>query len=173
MQKLPVLSLCLVFLLIIFSIFEQDIIFLSITISSLTFLSFLMVKKWLSSGILFLILLVSIFYSIGSVFNLYLSEFEYDGFLHFYTGFTVSYLFGSLIKKARTGILKRNKFIPFLSIILFGLSISIIWEIFEIFAGKFFPEYVIGELTDTLSDLIFDTLGILFAAIFLVFKKLF
>lgn len=103
--------------------------------------------------------------------DLFVSNLEYDGFLHFYAGFTVSYLFGSLIKKIRIKVFRKDKFILFLIFVLFGLSISIFWEFFELFAGKYFPEYVIGELTDTLSDLIFDSLGILLASILIIFKK--
>ena len=119
--------------------------------------------------ILFLMLLVSIIYSIGSIFDLFVSDLEYDGFLHFYSGFILAYLFGSLIKQ-RIKVLSKNKFILCLTIIFFGLGVSIIWEIFEFYAGKFLPEYIIGDLTDIFSDLTFDSLGILLATVF-IFKK--
>lgn len=128
-----------------------------------------MIKNWLSSEILLLVLMVSIFYSFGSLFNLFDSNLEYDSFLHFYTGFAVSYIFGDLIKKGIDSFGKSG-FILILAIILFGLTISIYWEIFEVIVENFLPEFITGTIADTLSDLIFDSLGIILAAIFIFGK---
>src|SRR3989344_3205027 len=171
MQKLPILALLVLCLLSVYSISEQDIIFFTVSISSLSLLIILIIKKSLTTGLLFLMLLVSIFYLIGHIFNLFGADIEYDGFLHFYSGFTISYLFGNSIKKIWSKAFIKQRLALIFIVILFGITVSISWEIFELIVYKFLPEYVIGELTDTISDLIFDSLGILLATILVIFKN--
>src|SRR3989344_2128836 len=142
MQKLPILALLVLCLLSVYSISEQDIIFFTVSISSLSLLILLIIKKSLTTGLLFLMLLVSI-----------------------------SYLFGNSIKKIWSKAFIKQRLALIFIVILFGITVSISWEIFELIVYKFLPEYVIGELTDTISDLIFDSLGILLATILVIFKN--
>lgn len=164
------ISSIILFSLLIYSLFQNDIVFVTITSTFLIILVILSYKKWLNPEFFLLLPLVPIIYFIGSILDLFIEDLEYDGLLHFYASFTITYLFGSLRKKMPVINLKKENLIFYLLIIIFGITTGIFWEIFEAWADKFFPEYLKGGIEDVFSDLIFDILGIILSVLF-IFKE--
>ena len=143
-----------------YALVDRDLIFIvTASVIILTHL-FLSSQKQLKPIFKLLFPAIILIYFAGSFFNFFAEGSEYDSFLHFFAGFVVSLLFASLILRKS----KKKQGNSIFLIVAFGFLIGAGWEVFEIIAGQFMPQSMVGDIDDTILDLIMDTLGAAVAA---------
>ena len=120
-------------------------------------------KKFLKELIVVSIV-VLVLHVLALQYSLYWSIDWYDILMHFLGGLTMgilaTYIFFTSNYIKSTAVLKDNKFVVFVIISLFTLSVGLIWELWEVFVEF---SNVLEDQVDTIIDLIMDMLGALTA----------
>ena len=128
-----------------------------------------MKPAFLRSWTLKIILLVFALNTAGSFLYWYSIFPWFDNFMHFLGGFWVAVAAYALFYKMISG--QGNKWMKFLFIILWVLFIGLLWEVYEFGVQDLIKATGIASIPDSISDLVFDTLGGIAAFLF-ISKKL-
>ncbi len=132
----------------------------------------------MKTAILFLVLifLINIFLMASDIDYIF-RTFKVDLILHFSGGFFMAMFFADYLKHLHIGNPSSPKLKKTLIIVSVTVFIGVVWEFSEYLATGFFGDYLynkygavccMGNLDDTISDLLMDTLGAsLFTAFFL------
>lgn len=109
-------------------------------------------------------------------FNIYSSIWWFDIPMHFMGGAWVALLFFRIFidiidKKSLYSLFEISKLV--ILAIAFAVMIGVFWEFFEFIASRIFNMYLQGDLIDTMTDLLMDTIGGLFSGVIgaLLLKK--
>lgn len=106
------------------------------------------------------------------IWNAYETVFFYDEFAHAFTTFTLTLVIGHISINFFSKDYERYRRFILLSIVSFGISLGTIWEFWEWMIDIFIEKSVIAGLYDTITDLMWDSLGALCATgILLLFKR--
>lgn len=87
-----------------------------------------------------------------------------DEVTHLYTAFSATFFIGFLMLKRSKTLFTSYPFFSLISLVSLGITIGVLWEIYEWTAWYFFPGYEIDPLTDAITDLILDGIGAIIAA---------
>ena len=100
----------------------------------------------------------AIFNTIGYRWNLYRAPGPFDEVAHAYTSFAVTLIAGQLLYGDFSKSFKNNFFLSLFTVANTGVVIGVSWEFFE------WAVAILGDLNDTLSDLLLDWIGAAIAA---------
>lgn len=110
-----------------------------------------------------LVVLAALVNAAGYVWDLYSTFFWFDEVLHGYTIFALTLPLGFLAFHAVIDDLRRHRLQFIFAIASFGIAIGAVWEIAEWIFDQIVPSDVIAGKTDTIIDLIVDSVGALLA----------
>ena len=117
-------------------------------------------KKKFLKELIVVSIVVLVLHVLALQYSLYWSIDWYDILMHFLGGLTMgilaTYIFFTSNYIKSTAVLKDNKFVVFVIISLFTLSVGLIWELWEVFVEF---SNVLEDQVDTIIDLIMDMLG--------------
>ena len=109
-----------------------------------------------------LFVLAGLINAAGYLFNLFKTPVWFDETVHFYTSFTIVAAIGWLLFSATSMSAAGHPWRFPAKVTGLGIVLGILWEIFEWIIG------IIGSPSDTLTDLLMDTLGAVAAGLFCV-----
>jgi hypothetical protein len=101
----------------------------------------------------------------GYVLNLYDRFGWFDEVIHTYTSFTITLLLALLLYGDVLSGVRRSPILLVLTVASLGIAIGALWEIAEWVYDQMVPENAILGKTDTIIDLILDSVGALVAGI--------
>lgn len=113
----------------------------------------------------FLFVIAALLNAGGWVWRLFYQPGPYDEITHAFTTFAITLALGFLVYQSMFTVFVQHPWLYVLTVASFGISIGAIWEIMEWTAGFIFNTEVIGDLNDTVTDLIMDSIGAGLAAI--------
>ncbi|RJP47324.1 MAG: hypothetical protein C4584_00620 [Armatimonadetes bacterium] len=96
-----------------------------------------------------------------------------DEITHTYTGFAATFFIGFLLLKNIPRLFINYPIFTFISLVSFGVTIGVFWEIYEWGLWFFLPDQHIDSITDTITDLILDGLGAFIATTLLTLNQSF
>ena len=162
-----VISLIILGLFLFSATYSRD--FIHVAITTVLIVIILWSRRRLPSQFFYIFPLTASLFIAGAVLDWYNTFRSYDNLVHAVSGFTGSYFFGWILSQ-RYKKLKRKQL--FLRVAGVGIIIGVIWEIFEYSVITFLPhDFVLGAY-DTVTDLMYDTLGALVAGYFAMkFRK--
>ena len=120
------------------------------------------------------IIFIFVAHFLGSIVNLYNKIYWYDNFIHFLSGFVISFFALELLIRLKKYDLKK---IFFNAIFIIGISciIASFWEYFEFISDNIFGKDAQNVLTtgvaDTMMDMILATLGNLLFILIYIFEE--
>jgi hypothetical protein len=118
-----------------------------------------MLKTYLFWETFFLLAAVGVIHYIAQTYNLYWSVYEFDSFVHFLAGMTVSLFFSWLYFFSGFFNPPDRNLLNFLIVSVVGtIFIGISWETFELLIGEALMQKAAYPY-DTMMDLIMDFLG--------------
>ena len=141
------------------AILKRDLIG-SLVISAFL-LSLLVLKSLTNSVAGFAIISFSaaaLFNTAGYRWNLYRAVESFDEIAHVYSSFAVTLVAGQLLYARYSESFKNNFLLYLFTIMNTGIVIGVSWELFE------WGVAILGDLNDTLSDLLLDSIGAAAAA---------
>ncbi len=112
----------------------------------------------------FLFVIAALLNAGGWVWRLFYQPGPYDEITHAFTTFAITLALGFLVYRSMLSVFRQHSWLYVLTVASFGIAIGAIWEIMEWSAGFIFNTEVIGDVNDTVTDLIMDSLGAGFAA---------
>lgn len=112
----------------------------------------------------FLFVIAALLNAGGWVWRLFYQPGPYDEITHAFTTFAITLALGFLVYRSMLSVFRQHPWLYVLTVASFGIAIGAIWEIMEWSAGFIFNTEVIGDVNDTVTDLIMDSLGAGFAA---------
>ena len=101
----------------------------------------------------------------GYVLNLYDRFVWFDEVIHTYTSFTITLLLALLLYGDVLSGVRKSPVLLVLTVASLGIAIGALWEIAEWVYDQMVPENAILGKTDTMIDLVLDSLGALAAGI--------
>jgi hypothetical protein len=113
----------------------------------------------------FLFVLAALLNAGGWVWGLFYPPGPYDEITHAFTIFAFTLAFSFLVYQSMLPVFRQHKLLYLITIASFGIAIGALWEVAEWLAGLILATEVIESLDDTITDLIMDSLGAIFAAI--------
>ncbi len=117
-----------------------------------------------NQGVVWIIIGVAVLANIaGYMFNLYEQFWWFDEVLHAYTIFSITLLLGLLAYGVVLTGLRTHRFLLVLMIASIGIAIGGLWEVAEWAYDQMVTGNVILGKTDTIIDLIVDSIGALVA----------
>lgn len=132
-------------------------------------LVFKFLKNKLPTALDLLFIISSLMNAAAWIWKLNDSLWFFDDLTHTVTTLTITsiigyYLFSNFIK-----VYSVHKLLFIFTVVLCGIAIGALWEIFEWTLGELLHKEIIKSLADTIFDLLFDTLGSLGGAILTLF----
>ena len=113
----------------------------------------------------FLFVVAALLNAGGWVWGWFYQPGPYDEITHAFTTFAFTLAFSFLVYGPMLTIFRQHTWLYCLTIISFGIALGALWEVVEWLAGKILATQVIGDIDDTITDLLMDSLGAGFAAI--------
>lgn len=113
----------------------------------------------------FLFVIAALLNAGGWVWRLFYQPGPYDEITHAFTTFAITLALGFLVYRSMFSVFRQHPWLYVLTVASFGIAIGAVWEIVEWTAGFIFNTEVIGDVNDTVTDLIMDSLGAGFAAL--------
>jgi VanZ family protein len=101
----------------------------------------------------------------GYALNLYERFWWFDDALHFYTPFAITLLLAYLLHGVVLSGVREHAFIFVLTVASLGIAVGALWEIAEWIYDALVPINAILGKSDTMIDLVLDTLGSLLAGV--------
>ncbi|WOD36961.1 hypothetical protein [Nodosilinea sp. E11] len=114
----------------------------------------------------FLFVLAALLNAGGWVWEWFYAPGLYDELVHGFTMFSITLALSFLVYSPMLPIFRQHILLYLVAITSFGIAIGALWEITEWLAGRILAADVIGNVDDTVTDMIMDTLGSGLAAIF-------
>ncbi len=93
----------------------------------------------------------------------------FDNMMHFFGGFWVAVAAMSIFYKSISA--QKERLLQFAFVILSVLFVGLVWEVYEFGVQDLIKATGIASIPDSISDLVFDTLGGI-AAFLIIIKKL-
>ncbi|MBE9182479.1 hypothetical protein IQ268_28420 [Oculatella sp. LEGE 06141] len=113
----------------------------------------------------FLFVLAALLNAGGWVWGLFYQPGLYDEITHAFTIFAFTLALSFLVYRSMLTVFRQHKWLYLLTIASFGIAIGAVWEIAEWASGQVLAAEVIGNVDDTITDLLMDSLGAGLAAI--------
>jgi hypothetical protein len=113
----------------------------------------------------FLFVVAALLNAGGWVRRLFYQPGPYDEITHAFTTFAITLALSFLVYRSMLPIFRQHKLLYLLTIASFGIAIGALWEVTEWLAGRILATEVIGNIDDTITDLIMDSLGAGLAAL--------
>ena len=130
-----------------------------------------MSKKRLLKHLVFLMFFLFVLNLMAQEFYWYFTIWYFDMIMHFLSGFWVALFFVWFFSMEDMGFLQLSlekiDFKLFRKIILFVLSIGVLWELFEFYVYQYIGQ-IPFHLLNTVSDICFDLLGGICAMLYLL-----
>lgn len=123
---------------------------------------FIAQRSRLPSIFTLLFVLAGLVNAVGYVLNLWRTPYWFDEAVHFYTSFTAVAAIGWLLFSRTSMNAGRHPVRFALAVTGIGIVLGLLWEVFEWTIG------IIGSPSDTMIDLLMDTLGAVAAGLFCV-----
>ena len=156
-----VVSLIILVVFLFSALYSRDLIHVAIT--TVLIVIILWSRRRLPSQFFYIFPLTASLFIAGAVLDWYHTFRSYDNLVHAVSGFTGSYFFGWILSQKYKKLKQKQLFLRVAGV---GIIIGIIWEIFEYYVVTFLPyDFVLG-VYDTVTDLMYDTLGALVAGFF-------
>jgi hypothetical protein len=99
----------------------------------------------------------------GLAWDLYPKLWWFDEAVHLYTLFALTLLLGTLSRRSLLADANEHRLLAVLAIASFGITIGVIWEVWEWGYDQFTSGNSIEGKTDTMIDLIMDSIGAVIA----------
>lgn len=113
----------------------------------------------------FLFVLAALLNAGGWVWGWFYAPGLYDELVHGFTIFSTTLALSFLVYGPMLPIFRQHKLLYLVAITSFGIAMGALWEIAEWLAGEILVADVIGNVDDTVTDMIMDTIGSGLAAI--------
>jgi hypothetical protein len=103
--------------------------------------------------------------AIGCAWDLYNKPGLYDEVAHFYSIFAITLAVGFALYRELMGSYDGHRLLFVVTIASLGIALGALWEVAEWTADFFVEKQIVSGLFDTVTDLILDSAGALFAAL--------
>lgn len=116
----------------------------------------------------FLVILIALLHKLANMFYWYASIVWFDMLMHFLGGLFLAFVGGAVLSKVIKNASRTKIFVLLLS---FVLIVGLGWEVFEFSVQEIIKITGLADIPDSLSDLLFDMIGCVVGAFFVIRAK--